>query len=240
MFIISYRFSPVTVPTSFLTIIFAINHHLIISFTINHLFYQYISPCLSLELLLPKPPHHQSPSVATRYCCNGNLNDLLLRCGRPGLGEGLVRRLLAEAASGGSPALWPRRRWQQYACAMLPRPVSFRCPAFKSFIPVIVTTVALAQQKHFLATPAAGKRVCSDQPPARATMVLKKSRNLWTNGIMVILQTAELQKKSETVQHLSMLSQDWRYTNGQNWSDIIRIGKCYPTRLGPGHPFWHG
>lgn len=36
------------------------------------------------------------PRPVSRYCCNGNLNDLLVRCGRPGLGEGLVRRLLAE------------------------------------------------------------------------------------------------------------------------------------------------
>lgn len=35
-------------------------------------------------------------ALVMEYCCNGNLNDLLLRCGRPGLGEGLVRRLLAE------------------------------------------------------------------------------------------------------------------------------------------------
>ena len=40
------------------------------------------------------------PHLFTRYCCNGNLNDLLVRCGRPGLGEGLVRRLLAEVRSG--------------------------------------------------------------------------------------------------------------------------------------------
>lgn len=35
-------------------------------------------------------------ALVMEYCCNGNLNDLLVRCGRPGLGEGLVRRLLAE------------------------------------------------------------------------------------------------------------------------------------------------
>lgn len=39
-------------------------------------------------------------SPRLRYCCNGNLNDLLVRCGRPGLGEGLVRRLLAEVPGG--------------------------------------------------------------------------------------------------------------------------------------------
>ena len=35
-----------------------------------------------------------------RYCPNGNLNDLIVRKGRPGLSEAITRKLLAEAPLG--------------------------------------------------------------------------------------------------------------------------------------------
>ncbi|CAE8597775.1 unnamed protein product [Polarella glacialis] len=38
----------------------------------------------------------QELALVMEYCCNGNLNDLIVRVGRPGLHESLARKLLAE------------------------------------------------------------------------------------------------------------------------------------------------
>lgn len=44
-------------------------------------------------------PKHVKPLSPARYCPNGNLNDLIVRMGRPGLSEGLTRKLMAEAGA---------------------------------------------------------------------------------------------------------------------------------------------